>query len=202
MTELMVIFIAVLVGVDLPLTALMVFFINLVTSELPAIGLGLEKPNDHIMKQKPRSPKEGILNEFVLLRITELLPLTVLGTIVLFMWEWIIKDGGMAKAQTFAFATIVMFELFHALNAKSWRESIFSKDFFSNLYVFGGIFLAGGLTLAVIYVPFLENIFGTVSLTFAEWIPIIFVSSSVLVYREIQKTILQVEIREIEKTKI
>ncbi len=201
MTELLVIFIAVLVGVDLPLTALMVFFINLITSEFPAIGLGMEKPNEQIMKQKPRLPKEGIINEFLLLRITELLPLTVLGTIILFMWEWMIIGGGMIKAQTFAFATIILFELFHALNAKSWRESIFTKNFFTNIYVFGGIFLAGILTLVVIYVPFLQRIFGTVPLTLGEWIPIIIVASSVIVYREIQKTILKVEIREIEKMK-
>lgn len=202
MTELLVIFIAVLVGIDLPLTALMVFFINLVTSELPAIGLGMEKPSDDIMTQGPRSPKEGILNEYLLLRITELLPLTVLGTIILFMWEWIVNKGGMPKAQTFAFATIILFELFHALNAKSWRESLFSKNIFSNLYVFGGIFIAGILTLAVIYIPFLQTIFGTVALSLKEWIPIILVSSSVLVYREIQKTILKVEIKEIEKMRI
>ncbi len=202
MTELLVIFIAVLVGIDLPLTALMVFFINLVTSELPAIGLGMEKPTEDIMHQKPRSPKEGILNEYVLLRITELLPLTVLGTIILFMWEWVIKKGGMPKAQTFAFATIILFELFHALNAKSWRKTLISKDIFSNIYVLGGIFLAGILTIAVIYTPFLQTIFGTVPLGLAEWIPIVVVSSSILFYREIQKTILSVELKEIEKTKI
>jgi P-type Ca2+ transporter type 2C len=202
MTELLVIFIAVLVGMNLPLTALMVFFINLVTSEFPAIGLGMEKPTDDIMKQKPRSPKEGILNEYVLLRITELLPLTVLGTIILFMWMLVIKDGGLAKAQTIAFAAIIFFELFHALNAKSWRDTILSKKIFSNIYVLMGILLAFVLTLAVIYIPYLQGIFGTVPLTLMEWVPILMVSLSILVYREIQKTILSVELKEIEKMKL
>ena len=199
MTELLIVFIAVLVGIDLPLTALMILFINLITSELPALGIGFEKASETIMKEKPRNPKEGILNDYLLLKITELLPLTVLGTIILFMWEWAIKKGGIPKAQTFAFATIILFELFHALNARSWRESILTKKFFSNPFVLLGILLGGFLTLTVIYYPPFQTIFGTVSLSFIEWIPILFVSSSVLIYRELQKTILQAEIQEIKK---
>ncbi|MBU1112010.1 MAG: cation transporting ATPase C-terminal domain-containing protein, partial [Nanoarchaeota archaeon] len=100
------------------------------------------------------------------------------------------------------FATIIFFELFHALNAKSWDESIFSKNFFSNFYVLGGIILAAVLTISVIYLPFLQNIFGTAALEFKDWIIIIAVSSSAMWIIELQKTLLQAELKEREKMEI
>jgi len=200
--EVLIILIAVLVGASLPLTALMILFINLVTSELPALGLSFEKPSARIMKQKPRDPKEGILSDYLLFKIGQLLPLIVLGAIVLFIWELVMKGATLPKAQTFAFATIVFFELFHALNAKSWQESIFTKNFFSNIYVLGGIVLAAILTLIVIYFPPLQAVFGTVSLDLYDWIPILFVSSIAILYIELQKTLVQTELKEREKMEI
>ncbi|MFH1395779.1 MAG: HAD-IC family P-type ATPase [archaeon] len=200
--EVLIILIAVIVGANLPLTALMILFINLVTSEFPALGLSFEKPSLKIMKQRPRDHKEGILSDYLIFKIGQIIPLIVLGAIVLYVWELMMKGGAIPKAQTIVFATIIFFELFHALNAKSWDESIFSKNFFSNFYVLGGIILAAVLTISVIYLPFLQNIFGTAALEFKDWIIIIAVSSSAMWIIELQKTLLQAELKEREKMEI
>ena len=112
------------------------------------------------------------------------------------------KGGAIQKAQTVAFATIIFFELFHALNAKSWDETIFSKSFFSNFYVLGGIALAAILTVLVIYIPFLQNIFGTAALEIKDWLIILAVSSSAMWIIELQKTLIQTELKEREKMEI
>ncbi|MFH1828159.1 MAG: HAD-IC family P-type ATPase [Nanoarchaeota archaeon] len=200
--EVLIILIAVMVGANLPLTALMVLFINLVTSEFPALGLSFEKPSLKIMKQRPRDHKEGILSDYLIFKIGQIIPLIVLGAIALYVWELMMKSGEIPKAQTVAFATIIFFELFHALNAKSWDETIFSKNFFSNFYVLGGIALAAVLTVLVIYLPFLQNIFGTVALDIKDWIIIIAVSSSAMWIIELQKTLLQAELKERKKMEI
>ena len=104
-----------------------------------------------------------------------------------------------AHAQTVAFATIIFFEIFHALNARSWDESLFSRKFFSNWYVLGGVFLASIFTLTVIYWAPLQAIFGTVPLSGSDWMPILFVSSMIIFFIEVQKTFLVAELKERSK---
>lgn len=201
-SEVLIVLIAVMVGMNLPLTALMILFINLVTSELPALGLSFEKPSDRIMKQKPRDPKEGILSSYVIYKIGQIVPFVVLGTIVLYQWELVMGVKSIPKAQTIAFATIIFFELFHAFNARSWDRSIFTKEFFSNIYIIGGILLAALLTITVIYWTPLQSIFGTVALNVYDWILILIVSMSVIFYVEIQKTLIELEWKERKKSEI
>ncbi len=196
-SEVLIVLIAVMVGVNLPLTALMVLFINLVTGQLPALGLSFE-----IMKQKPRDPQESILNEYLILKIWQVVPFVVLGTVMLYQWELVIKGGSVAKAQTIAFATIIFFELFHSFNARSWDKSLFTKKFFSNLYSIGCFLLVAFLTVLAIYLEPLQSIFGTVGLTGKEWMLILAVSSSVLLYIEIQKTLIEAEVKERKKLEI
>ncbi len=201
-SEVLIVFIAVLVGASLPLTALMILFINLVTGELPALGLSFEKPSDRIMKQRPRDPKEGILSDYLLLRSADLLPLIVLGTLTLYMSQLVLKGVTLPKAQTIAFATIIFFEIFHAYNARSWDESLFSRKFFSNKYILVGTSLVAAATITVIHWEPLQKIFGTASLTLSEWGLILLVSSSVILFIELKKTFLQAELKERQKMDI
>ncbi|MBU0667039.1 MAG: HAD-IC family P-type ATPase [Nanoarchaeota archaeon] len=202
LSEILIVLIAVIVGLNLPLTALMILFINLVTSEFPALGLSFEKPSERIMKQNPRDPKEGILSNYIIFKIAQIAPLIILGTVILYQWELVFGAKDIFKAQTIAFATIIFFELFHTLNVRSWDESIFTKNFFSNKYLLGGVILSSLLTIIVIYWAPLQRIFGTVALNVQDWILILLVSLSVIGYVEIQKTLVQVELKEREKMEI
>jgi P-type Ca2+ transporter type 2C len=182
-----------------PLTAIMILFINVVTSDMPALGLSLEKPNKKIMQQEPRNPKEGILNSYMLLKIGQVVPLIVLGTIALYMWEIIVKKVNIPTAQTVAFVTIIFFSLFHVFNAKSFNSSAFSKDILKNKALIIGVLASIIATLVVIYSQPVNMIFGTVPLTIGHWIPILITTSSVLFYTEIQKFIIRLGLKEQEK---
>ncbi len=201
-SEVIIIFIAAVIGILPPLTPLMILFINLVTSDFPAFGLCLEKPSENIMKQKPRDPKEGILSDYIFLKIGSVVPWIVLGTIALYMWELVVKQGTVPKAQTIAFTTLIVFELFHVFNAKSFNDAIFSKRIFSNPALFLGWFASVIFTLLVIYWGPAQKIFGTVALGLGEWFSIILISSVIIFFVEIQKTIISSEIKEREKMEI
>lgn len=193
------ILIAILAGFLPPLTPLMILFINLVTNDFMGLGLSLEKSDNNIMKDPPRNPKEGILSNYLLLKISQIVPLLVLGTLALFMWEIAFLRVDLIVAQTVAFASLMLFGVFHLFNSKDLNNSIFTKNFFTNIYFFVGIFVSLTAMLLVIYFEPMRDIFGTIPLTLGQWIPAIIVASSALFFTEIQKTIINTEIEEYEK---
>jgi Ca2+-transporting ATPase len=187
-----------LIGTAPVLTALMILFVNLITGDFPAFGLCVEQADKNIMKKRPRNVKEGILSDFVLLKIAELLPLITFGSLLLFM-VLMTQAASLAKAQTVVFATLVSFQLFNVFNAKSWDESILNRRFFTNHVMLLGVAIS--LVLLVVTVHWIpaQLIFGTVSLTFLEWVMVIGMASSVLFFREIEKTIIKAEVTERKK---
>jgi Ca2+-transporting ATPase len=101
-------------------------------------------------------------------------------------------DGGgtVAYAQTMAFTTLTMFQLFNALNARSDDRSAFA-GLFANRWLWAALGLSVGLQIAVIYVPVLQAAFSTVSLGPRDWLVCIGVASSVLWLRELSKLLLR-----------
>ena len=97
-------------------------------------------------------------------------------------------SGNMRYAQTMAFTTLMMFQLFNVFNARSDEQSAF-HGLFQNRWLWGAVGLSLALHVAVIYVPFLQNAFSTVSLTIADWLRCAAVASSVLWLRELSKLV-------------
>jgi Ca2+-transporting ATPase len=168
-TEICVIFFSVLAGLLLPLTALMILFVNLVTSTFPASALSIERTKDKVMKQRPRDPKEPLLSNYILLKILVLVPVLFTGTLLLFLWELNVNGASIEHARTMAFVTIIMFELFHVFNARSLHTTIFKQDFFSNKYVFIEIAVSFLATLVAVYAEPAQAIFQTVALGIGDW---------------------------------
>lgn len=187
-----------LIGTAPVLTALMILFVNLITGDFPAFGLCVEKADKNIMKKRPRDVKEGILSDFVLLKMAELLPLITLGSLVLFMM-FTIQGASLAKAQTVVFAALVCFQLFNVFNAKSWNDSVLTMKTFRNHVMLIGVAISLVLLILTVHWAPAQAIFGTVSLTFVEWLMVVAMASSVLFFREIEKTIVKAEVRERKK---
>ncbi|MFT4310590.1 MAG: cation-translocating P-type ATPase [Candidatus Woesearchaeota archaeon] len=196
-SQVIIIFVSALLGVLSPLTALMVLFVNLVTSEFPALGLSMERSSPNIMQYKPRSPKEPLLNEYLLFKIAQVIPFVVLGTLIIYVWQLGLHDA--TKAQTMAFVTIIMFMMMHAFNARSFSKSIFNRYFFSNGWFFASVIFSFAATLCVIYIPVLQGLFQTVALSLSDWLIVFVVTSFILLFVEIQKTAIQNEMREQER---
>ncbi|MBR9677495.1 HAD-IC family P-type ATPase [Candidatus Woesearchaeota archaeon] len=199
-TEVLIIATAVMLGVSLPLTALMVLFINIVTSDVPALALSVEPSHGGVMRQKPRNPKEPLLNDYILLKIGTLVPVLMLGTTSLFMWMLAVRGGTLSEARTVAFVTLILFELFHALNARSLHHTIFKKEFLtSNSKIFFAIGVSLVATLWAVYSRFGQDVFGTAPLTLDVWFIILVVSSLVIFVVEMIKLFVKSEIVERKK---
>ncbi len=186
--ELLIVFLAMILGMPLPLTAIQILWVNVVTETIPAVALSFEKENKGVMKQAPRKRGEKILQgkEWGYLA---LICLTItLGT--LFVFYYLLKKGDYATAMTGAFTTLVLFQMFNVFNSRSLRSSLFDGvRFFSNKWLLLAVFISLVLQGLVVYLPVLNTLFGTVPLGAKELLVIVPVSASVLVVGEVIKLI-------------
>ncbi|MFW5704649.1 MAG: cation-translocating P-type ATPase [Nanoarchaeota archaeon] len=195
-TEVFLILFAVSIGIPLPLTAIMMLFVNLVTSTIPALALSVQSSNDKVMLQKPRKPTERLLSSYILTKILVLIPFLIFGILGLFWWQINILGNSVEKAMTIAFATIICFELFHAFNARRLHTTIFDKDFFKEKLLFLAIMLSVVLTFIAIHTSFGQKIFETIDLALFDWIWIVGLSSTIILFSEVVKLSIKAEFEE------
>jgi len=183
--EVLTLFVSIILGIPLPLTALMILWVNLVTDGTPALALGVDPPDPDIMKRPPRKMEENIVNRQrgTLIGIVGIL--VMLNT--LFVFDYFDPDTQLAKAQTAAFTALVLSQLFNAFNQRSESRSLFAVGPFRNKWLLLAVGLSVALQAAVMYVPFLRELFGTVALSFKDWLVVAAVSASVIVFGEIVK---------------
>ncbi len=190
--EIMIIFLATLAGLPAPLTAIQLLWLNLITDGAPALALAMEKGDPDIMNQKPRAKSEPIINRSMGIGIivqTIAQTSAVLGAFVTGL-AWHLEAGSVIPsganvlsfvlahdwrgvdvqaAETMAFVTLSLAELFRAYTVRSERASIFKIGIFSNKYMQYAVGLSIALLLLVCAVPFLQPIFNTHFLSGREW---------------------------------
>lgn len=183
--EILTLVTALIIGLDLPLTAVMVLWVNLVTDGACTVPLGMEPGHADILKRPPRDPKAFIIDRVVALRMALLTPIMAAGTIGLF---WYSKEsGGLDYARTVAFTTLTVFQWFQAFNARSSTQSIFSIGLFSNRWVLLGVGVAILLQIGAVHSPIGQMLFGTTGLVLGDWLLIVLVSSSIWIADELLK---------------
>lgn len=178
---------AIIAGIPLPLVAVQILWINLVTDGVCTIPLGLEPKHSNVLAELPRRANAGIVYRGMLWRIAFIALMMSMGTFFIFKWE--LPRVGLEEARTIAFAMLAAFQWFNALNARSDQRSIFRLGFFRNKLLLGGIGLAILLQAAVIYLPPLQKIFYTVALDPTDWGIVILMAASVLVAEELRKLV-------------
>ena len=179
-------------GIVLPLLATQILWINLVTDGAPALALGVDPADPAVMKEPPRSRTEGVITRGMWWGILLVGAIMAVGTLLVLDASLpgglIEASGNMRYAQTMAFTTLVFFSLFTVFNARSDERSAFF-GLFSNKWLWGAVLLSLLLQAAVIYIPFLQQAFSTVSLSARDWLFCAIVASSVLWLRELIKVI-------------
>ncbi len=180
---------AVLIGIllfpdFLILVPLMLLLMNLLTDDFPALGLGFESSEEGIMKREPRNPKEKPITGRILLSIIIFGLIMGLGTLYMFMQY---KDIDLKKAQTVAFTTLVMFQMFAVISSRSLYPSIKKINPFSNIWLLGAICLSLLIQAAVIYWHPLQIVFGTTSLLTMEWLKITGMAAGGFIVMELSK---------------
>ena len=147
---------ASLMGLPVPFQPVHLLFINLLTDSLPAIAIGMEPARRGLLDQKPRDPKEPILNRALLSRIGGQGLLIAIVTMIAFYLGY--QADGAAMASTMAFSTLTLARLFHGFNCRA-AQSIFRLKFSTNKASIAAFFAGVVLLLAVLFVPGLKGLF-------------------------------------------
>ncbi len=176
--EVLTMFIATIAGLPLPLLPIQILWMNLVTDGLPAIALGVDPGDDDIMERPPRNPREGIFARRLHLKIGFTGFLISVCAITVFVFALWMNPSDVNKARTLAFTTLVMAQLIFVFQCRSEYHSIFDIGFFTNLYLVVAVAISGIMHGIVIYHPWFQGIFRTVSLTFDDWL-LVFLCSGV-----------------------
>ncbi|HSJ99132.1 MAG TPA: cation-translocating P-type ATPase [Myxococcota bacterium] len=179
-------------GVALPLLATQILWINLVTDGAPALALGADPADPDVMRRPPRPRGEGVITGPMWKGILLAGAVMAAGTLGVLDASlpggWIEGSGSLRYGQTMAFTTLVFFSLFMVFNARSDERSACAGAF-SNRWLWGAVLLSLALQAVVVYVPFLQQAFSTVSLGAGDWLLCAAAASSVLWLREASKAI-------------
>ncbi len=175
-----------------PLLAVQILWINLLTDAGPALALGIEPVDPDVMTRPPRDPQTRVITRRMWLDIVFVGAIMGTGTLAVMDASLpgglIAGDGTLPYAQTIAFTTLVCFQLFHVFNARSETRSAFS-GLFHNPWLWVAITVSFLLQILVVYVPLLQQAFGTVPLALNDWLLCIAVASSVLWLMELRKLV-------------
>jgi Ca2+-transporting ATPase len=184
--EIVTMLLAPLLGLPVPLTPLQILWINLVTDGLPGLALGVDPPDPDVMNRPPYPPQESIFARG--------------------MWQYILWVGGLMGFitmlipyfgyqvgnpawRTMVFTTLCLAQMGNALAIRSDKYSLFSIGVFSNSALIGAVLLTFGLQIAVIYVPFLQELFKTVALNPLELAACLVTSTLIFLAVEVVKWI-------------
>lgn len=170
------------------LTPVMILWVNLVTDSFPALSLGAEKAESDVMKLPPRKSGRSLFagntgKDIILQGVMQaalVMTSFCLGYFVM---------GSHAEASTMAFVSLCFIQLFHSFNLRSQRNSVLNRKLFSNKYLDLSALLGVALTVAVVVIPGVNDIFRTAPLSLAEWAVAVGVSAAIIPVVELQKLI-------------
>lgn len=196
---------AIVVGLMSPLKAIHILWVNLITDSLPALGLGVDEGTPGIMKEKPRDPSENLFANggLTLTLFYGMVVATItLGAFLIVPIEMLLAAGKSIsvssinemmevgntymRCQTYAFTTLGVSQLFHAIGMRDVKTSVFKMNFSRNKMMIFAFFFGLFLQVAVTEIVFFERMFETVGLTAEEWIKLLILSTVPLWFHELR----------------
>lgn len=165
--EVLTMFVGILMGMPIVLLPVQLLLVNLVTDGLPAIALGLEPPEEDIMKKPPRKSNEGFFAGGLMTKI--IFRGILIGFSTLASFTLVLRMGGSLEAgRTAALVTLVMSQLIHVFECKSETKSLFRIKLLSNVKLIFAVLISFAVLAAAILVPQLQTVFQTVTLSSNE----------------------------------
>jgi Ca2+-transporting ATPase len=193
--EIVAMFAALVIGLRVPLLAIQILWINLVTDGLPAIALGFEPSEPDVMKRKPRPPRENIFAHGVGLHVIWVG--IWLGATTLIGYAWGLNryggelfdpsDEALALGRTMAFSILALAQIFEVLAIHGGDASFFQVPLHRNKVLWGAVLLTGVLQMLTLYLPFANDVLETVPLDAAELVVAWLLAGSVFPAVEIEK---------------
>jgi len=172
LSEIILIFLAIILGLPVPLLVLQILWLNLVTDVFPALALGWEPPEGNVMRRPPRDPAQGLLTGRLQLGILLEGILLAAGPLAAYVYALSAMDGT-GVARTVVFLSLSFAQLFHVFNIRRFDRFGIDRSLLDNRQLVGALFLTVSLQLMAVYLPALNAVLRTVPPGGAEWLLVV-----------------------------
>ncbi|HOT93725.1 MAG TPA: HAD-IC family P-type ATPase [Methanoregulaceae archaeon] len=184
--EVLLFLLSTLAGLPLPLAAIQLLWLNIVTNGIQHIGLAFEPGEPGTMQRPPRSPQEGLFDRLMLEET--LLAAGTMSLVGFGAWVWLLGSGfGEDAARTMLLVLFVLFENFHVFNARSETASTFRIPLSSNRLLIASVIGAAAINAVAMYIPVLSDVLRTGPISLQAWGALAVLAMSVLIVMEIYK---------------
>lgn len=192
--EILVIFVTMLFQLPVPLAAIQLLSINLITDAFPAFALGMEAKEEGVMDERPRDPAESIVNKKMFVAVAMQSCALAIGTLSSFIYGLYRFCGGpngenIVIASTMCYFTLVMGELLRAYGARSENKSLFKMKVFGNNFLNNSVIVSIFFLWATIYVGFLQKVFTTTALNIEQLLTAFLFAFIPLIVAELSKIV-------------
>ncbi|HNT08485.1 HAD-IC family P-type ATPase, partial [Methanoculleus sp.] len=186
--EVLLFMLALAMGLPLPLIAVQLLWLNLVTNGIQDVALAFEGGEPGVMDRPPRRPEEGIFNRLMMEEV--LLSGTVIALVTLGVWYWLLSNGwDEFAARNLLVLLLVLFENFHVFNCRSEHLSAFRIPISNNYFLIAGVIAAQGIHILALYTPVLRDVLQVQPVSLVEWLSLLVLASSVVVVMEVFKAV-------------
>jgi Ca2+-transporting ATPase len=176
-----------LLGLPMPFNPIQVLFVNIIADGPPAMSLGVDPPKPGLMERSPRATDERILSGERLARI--LWAAALMTAVVLGLLATQRESAGVEVAATMAFTAFVFLQLANALSVRAGEGTVFSSYSLTNRVLWLALFAVAGVQVAVVQLPLLQGLFGTVGLDAAQWGICVGVAVAYLLAEELRRLV-------------
>jgi magnesium-transporting ATPase (P-type) len=184
--EVLLVTAALALGLPLPLSAVQLLWLNLVTNGIQDVALAFEAPEEGALDRPPRPPRQGIFDRVMLERT--LVAGFVFGGLGLACWyAWLARGLSVEAARNLLVQLFVLFEIFHIGNARSETRSLFTLSPLRNPFLLVGTLAALGVHLAALYSPFFQDLLGIAPIDLRTWLELAALASVIVVVMEVHK---------------
>lgn len=169
--EILLVFVSILIGWEVPLIPIQLLWLNLVTDSFPAMALGVENAEPGIMNQPPRNTSEPILDKGMLGGIVFQAVAIAFASLLSYYWAARMYGigSGLIHVRSVVFATLITAELLRAFSSRSQTYTLFKIGLFTNIRMIQAVFVSFALTVLVLYMPVFNEIFDVMPLTMHDW---------------------------------
>lgn len=184
--EIVLFSLALCFGLPIPLGAVQLLWLNLVTNGIQDVALAFEGGEKGVMSQAPRPPSEGLFNRLMVSQT--IISGITMGLLAFSTWAWLLSQGvGVPEARNFVLLLMVLLENFHVFNCRSERASAFRVPLQRNPLLIGGVLVAQGVHILVMQWPFMQRVLEVAPVSFGAWLSLLGLASLLLVVMELFK---------------
>lgn len=184
--EVVLFLLAMAVGTPMPLLAVQLLWLNLVTNGIQDVALACEKAEGNELLYPPRKPGEAIFDRVMIRRIIYSVVVMSGGGFTVFYW-FLAHSYAEEQARNMLLLLFVLFENFQTFNSRSEHKSVFRHALLANPLLLIGVLAAQGLHIAAMYLPWLSSVLSIAPVTFYEWSVLLLIASLLLVVMDLAK---------------